>query len=213
MIPTRQKILDYLREHHQATAPEISAALNMTRENIRYHLSELLEAGLIEVVPVSNGKPRGRGRPVRLYRPSSAQRPNNLLQLASLLLDSFQEANAGCADPAPALRRFAAAMVDAEPFPKNLTQRLNKVMQSLNQKRYQARWEARPQGPLLILRNCPYAALLPEHPELCQIDAYFLEAMTGRAVDQAARMDPFTGRPPACLFYLRQLPAGISGSD
>lgn len=212
MISTRQKILDYLREHHQATAPEISKALNMTRENIRYHLGELLEAGLVEAVPSTNGKPRGRGRPVRIYRPSNAQRPNNLLQLASLLLDAFQETSAGCADPNLALRRFATAMLDNEPYPKNLTQRLNKVLQSLNQKRYQARWEARPQGPLLILRNCPYAALLPEHPELCQIDAYFLEAMTGQAVEQAARMDPFTGHPPACLFYLHQ-PAGSSGQD
>ena len=62
---------------------------------------------------------------------------------------------------------------------ENLTRRLYRTTEILNQQHYQARWEARPDAPRLVLGHCPFSAILEEHPELCKLDAYLIERFTG----------------------------------
>ena len=61
----------------------------------------------------------------------------------------------------------------------NPTRRLYTAIQNLNKMNYFAHWEARHEGPRIIFSHCPYAAILPEHPELCQLDEFLLEIMVG----------------------------------
>ncbi len=66
---------------------------------------------------------------------------------------------------------------------------------------YQARWEARSSGPRIVFAHCPYAMILPEHPELCQMDASLLESVLEVSVVQAARLAP--SRQGGKCAYLR----------
>jgi predicted ArsR family transcriptional regulator len=70
---------------------------------------------------------------------------------------------------------------------ENLTLRLYRATEILNQRHYQARWEAHPDAPRLLLMHCPFSAILEEHPEMCQLDAYLIERLTGAPAEQTAK--------------------------
>jgi len=80
--------------------------------------------------------------------------------------------------------------------------RLNQTIRRLDEMNYQARWEASSQGPRVILGHCPYAAILAENPELCQMDAVFLSSQLGQAVDQVAKLERGPQGIPHCIFAL-----------
>ncbi|HEY9089402.1 MAG TPA: helix-turn-helix domain-containing protein [Anaerolineaceae bacterium] len=191
---TRQRILQFLQVQRRCTVTQLSIAFQLTRPNIRYHLERLVETGAVEM-EVAKPAARSRGRPEHTFRLALTSRPNNLAQLADILLDQV----GGEED----LRRVAEILAAGEDLPRQPTQRLNRVIQLLNLKRYQARWEAHSQSPRIIFRNCPYAAVLPNHPELCRLDAHMLEQYLGTPVEQLARMEIFSSQPPACVFALR----------
>jgi predicted ArsR family transcriptional regulator len=183
-----------MQAQRRCTIPQLSAAFAMTRANMRYHLEKMVAEGVLEVTH-STPEGRGRGRPVQTYQLALTAHPNNLAQLADTLLRQVTSVEQ--------LRQLAHALAAEPDLPRQVTQRINRVIQLLNLKRYQARWEAHAQAPRIILRNCPYAALLPDHPELCQLDAYLLEHLLDMPVEQLARMDVFDSRPPACIFAVR----------
>jgi len=84
--------------------------------------------------------------------------------------------------------QVAASGEDTKRQGIRLTQALYQSVQQLNEMHYQARWEARAEAPRVILGHCPYASVLTEHPEICQLDASLLEEMLGQPVEQAARL-------------------------
>jgi len=197
MQDTRQGILDYLHSHHQAAPLELSRSLQVTAANIRHHLSILLAEGLI--LAVGRTPPAGRGRPRQLYALNPATQAHNLAQLASALLASLpaqqrEEKSRSIA------RRLSQDMPDLHPNP---TQRLYQAVQQLNALQYRARWEARASGPQVRLEHCPYALLLAEHGELCQLDRYLVERSTGFEVEQTARMKTGVLEIKACVFALK----------
>ena len=77
-------------------------------------------------------------------------------------------------------------------------------MQRLQALHYQARWEARPAAPRLILGRCPYRPLLPAHPELCRFDAALLEALLGAPVEQTGMLVSDGKGLAQCVFEVRQ---------
>lgn len=166
----------------------------MTRANMRYHLEKLVADGTVEVTD-QQGDLKRRGRPVQVYQLSANSHPSNLPQLVDILLNQVTNEEQ--------LRQIAAALAADGDLPRHATQRINRVVQILNMKRYQARWEAHAQAPRIILRNCPYAAVLENHPELCRMDAYMLEQLLGMPVEQLVRMDIFDSHPQACVFAVR----------
>ena len=191
---TRQKIIEYLQVQRRCTVPEISTVFYMTRANMRYHLEKLVADGTVEVTNQrSDGKVRGR--PVQVYQLAAHSHPSNLPQLVDVLLNQLTGEEQ--------LRNIAEALAADGESPRHITQRINRVVQILNMKRYQARWEAHAQAPRIILHNCPYAAVLENHPELCRMDAYMLERLLGLPVEQLTRMDIFGSHPPACIFAVR----------
>ena len=86
------------------------------------------------------------------------------------------------------------------PGAKNTLQRLNQIVQRLNEMKYRARWEASPTGPRLIFHHCPYASVLAENPELCQMDVAALSVLLGAPVEQIAQLERDSKGVTRCIF-------------
>lgn len=197
MQSTRQRILDYLRQHGNASASQLAQAFGMTPANLRRHLGILQKSGL--VAPIRKQPAEGRGRPELVYILAASALPNNLQKLASTLLDETkgkkQEAK---------MQRLAAGMLGNERPPEgHITKRLVAAVQRLEPLGYRPRWEARPDAPQVVLGLCPYAAIIAEHPELCLMDAYLLEKLSGAAVEQLSKLQPSPQGTPQCVFQLK----------
>jgi predicted ArsR family transcriptional regulator len=200
MKTTRQRILEYLQVKGVATAPDIARALHLTAANIRHHLSILSEEGALE--GLGERAIGNRGRPTRLYALSRQTAAHNLDGLAGALLQELVDST-----PPQVREHFLkkiAVRLGAQDTPagRSFTQRLTRAVQRLNEMNYAARWEARPESPRLILGHCPYAAILPEHPELCRMDAALLEELLGSPVSQTARLERNQQGLPQCVFQI-----------
>jgi predicted ArsR family transcriptional regulator len=202
---SRQRLLDYVQTHQPVSAVEIGLALHMTGANARHHLSILEEQGRVEMF--GQRKPKGKGRPTNLYSLSEKVRGQNLDKLAHALLKEMlgglpQEEQGG------ALQRIADRMSEGTPTEaarktnRTLTRRLNDTIRFLNDQNYLARWEAHAESPHLIFGNCPYAAILSDHPELCQIDVHLLESLLDSPVELIARLERDPRGAPHCVFMV-----------
>jgi predicted ArsR family transcriptional regulator len=100
------------------------------------------------------------------------------------------------------LRTLALRLGGEPTSARHITQRLAAAVRRLNDLEYQARWEAHALAPRVILGNCPYAAIIEGHPELCQMDAYLLENQLGQAVSQTAKLERNPQGLPVCVFAL-----------
>jgi predicted ArsR family transcriptional regulator len=98
------------------------------------------------------------------------------------------------------LSRVAERLAGEVPSRGGLPSRLFQAVQRLNQLNYQARWEAHAGAPRVFFKRCPYAAILPEHPELCQLDAAMLNALLGAPVSQVAKLARDKRGATYCLF-------------
>lgn len=82
-----------------------------------------------------------------------------------------------------------------------LTRRLGQLVRFLTQHGYQANWEAHRNGPMIILKNCPYTTIIDKHPLLCLMDLQVLKNALRVEVNQVEKMRPEeVGRPNLCRF-------------
>ncbi len=205
---TQARIIEYLHKNQSAAAAELAQALIVTKGDVQYHLKLLEQNGAIQRLPQDARRRKGRGRPSVFFQLSPQSKPDSLAPLAGALLDALLLPLKGAHEhPSVALSSVAAALFGhPEPLP-SLTQTLNQVVTLLNRYPYQARWEARRAGPCILLKNCPYAKLLPDHPELCQLDQQALQQMLHRPVHLDARID-FQRPSSACVFRVSAIPSG-----
>lgn len=202
MESTRQRLLDYLSLRRLATSLELSRALHSTPANIRHHLSMLLREGIVEIVNPRVVK--GRGRPARLYGLARQEGHHNLGTLAHALLEEIND-NQPLDERRRFLRRLARHLASGEVSPSRIAGvRLLHTIQRLNEMHYGARWEAHSGGPNVILTHCPYASIIQNHPELCQMDAYLLEQMSGMPARQVAKLAPSHLGGVQCVFFLEK---------
>jgi len=187
-ITTRQKILDYLKRNRTVSSREIARALQMTPANARYHLGILAGDGRVEVI---TKRQVGRGRPERTLV------GDNLSALADALLTV-----AGTKVRMDAVGKRLAG--ESKPAGQPLMHRLSFTVERLNEMHYQARWEAGAQGPRIVMGNCPYSAVIDEHPELCQMDAVLLGELVGSEVRQTAKLERGAGGVLYCAFVFAQ---------
>ncbi len=185
MANTRQLIMEFLESKQIGTAPEIARAMNMTPANARHHISILVDEGAI--VEIGTRRTKGRGRPSLLYAASSHARQHNLDQLSSALLDELLLGKTPD-EAAQVLMRLAERLNDGSPYTSSLTQQLYKAILRLNEMHYDARWEAHADAPYLIFGFCPYANILPEHPELCVLDTHLIETLLARPTRQIDKL-------------------------
>src|ERR1035437_7190383 len=99
-----------------------------------------------------------------------ASQPGNMLRLAIALLHVYLEIFPTYNEKQVGLKKLAQILFPSSPKNQKPAQFYNKSIQRLNQHSYQARWEARIGGPLFSFRNCPYAAVQADQPELCLLD-------------------------------------------
>jgi predicted ArsR family transcriptional regulator len=208
MLTARQQVLEYIRIQRAVTSSDVARALRMTGANARHHLAILQAQGLIEVI--GRRPTDGRGRPAKLFALTDRILGDNLPNLASALLNQFIY-KALPTERSHIWQELAILIIDSvndnvhgetKKSQGSLTQRLYNAMILLNRMNYDARWVAHPEAPFVILGHCPYAAILDQHPELCQFDRFLLIEMLGTSVTQKKRLDLDSRGIKHCAFTL-----------
>lgn len=190
-MTTRQRILNHLKRAHRASAREIARALNLSAPNVRHHLGVLASDGRVEAGAVV--KQGERGRPEKFYALSQAALGDNLEGLVEALLS--------VEGSMLKVESLASHILDASQFTNlPIPKRLALLVEKLNERHYQARWEAGADGPRVIFGRCPYAAVIEGHPELCRMDASMLGNVLGKEVRQLGRIEKGQGM---CVFGMR----------
>lgn len=182
MQKTRQRILEYLKHHGEATVEELSAYLdNLTPVTVRHHLDVMRGEGMVEAPEIRHRL--SPGRPKYIYRLADGAQslfPNNVPALTGHILDEIkarfdeQQINVifeGVAD------RMARTLPPA-PATETFQQRLDRVVVHLSEHGYMASWEPHPQGAVLTTQNCPYN-LAEDHPEMCLLDMRYISNLLG----------------------------------
>jgi predicted ArsR family transcriptional regulator len=190
MQPTRQLILNHLKEHGQATVEDLAEVLHLTSVTVRHHLDILRGEGIVAEPAVRRSTSPGRPQYVfTLTEKSSAHFPKNYNALAANVLAELKAtaprtvnvifegiANRFAADaPRPAA---------TDPLPK----RLDQAIAFLNTQGYVAHWESADEGYVVYTHNCPYAGLPDNHPELCGMDSTLISRLLGAPVECAGRL-------------------------
>jgi predicted ArsR family transcriptional regulator len=211
-MPTSRKlILDYLEHKPLASTAELSRALKMPPASVRHHLRLLVEQGVVEVA--ERGISHGRGRPAPLYALARQSQSHNLDGLAHALLKTHlgERSAEGRSLALQQIAGFLAQGKERQPLSQqasllgSLSHRLYQAVQRLNELGYQARWEAHSEAPRLLLGHCPYAAILPEHPELCQMDAFLIESLLETPATQTKKRAQDSRGARYCLFLIGKI--------
>jgi predicted ArsR family transcriptional regulator len=198
MQHTRQQIIAYLQQYRIATPNDLGSSIQVTPANIRHHLKILQRSGLVEIV--GQQLRHGRGRPRMLYSLTENALHNNLENLASALLQALKWNSQNNDDQ---LAEVASHLLGKHDPASHMHTRLKQAVEKLNQMQYRSRWEASPRGPRIILRNCPYAPILDEHPELCRMDSILITRMLEQPFKQIARLERQPDGVPHCIFEAR----------
>jgi len=189
---TRQKILDYLKRNRAVSSREVARDLHMTPANARHHLGILASDGRVKVF---NQRQVGRGRPEKVYHLAGTLMGDNLSVLVDALLTE--------AGPKVRMEALGKRIVgENAKISQPLVRRLTSTIERLNGMHYQARWEAGAEGPRIVLGNCPYSAIITEHPELCRMDVAVLAELLGGDIRQTAKLEIGAGGLPFCAFNL-----------
>ena len=176
----------------------MSHALHLTAADIRHHLAILEMEGIVEITGQRSSV--GRGRPSSLYQLTRQALSNNLDGLSSALIEETIQSLPETEQLA-LYSRLARRLIEKNYSPdRHASQRFLQAIQQLNQMNYQARWEAHSAAPRVIFSHCPYAAILPEHPELCQVDVEMLGILLDSPVVHSARLQPNPLGIPECIF-------------
>ena len=197
---TRQRIVHILEQRECASAQDLSRLLQVTPSNIRHHLSILIEQGSVKQIGHKENSPRGR--PTALYALTQVNSKNNLDLISSILLDRLYGESSISADQ-DILRWLAQRITDQ--FPQTLhnpTKRLYDSIKFLDRLNYQAKWEAHLDSPRIMLGHCPYASIINEHPELCQMDIYLIEILSGEQAALISRRSVTSTGAHHCVFRI-----------
>jgi len=197
MESTRQLILKFLHKNHTSSASELSRVLQLTKADVRYHLKELQETKMVEKTVLH--RPNQKGRPTQLFQIARQELPENYPALVNGLLAVLLEPDSN----QESLDRLAVYFSRQIPPSRLLNQQLNRLAAYLTEHGYLARWEAYTNGPRILFRNCPYAQILPDHPEMCSLDVKIISAYLSLPFEQTARIDLQYAKIPACIFTLK----------
>jgi predicted ArsR family transcriptional regulator len=211
MQQTRKLILDYLKEHGQATVDELAGVLDLTSVTVRHHLDILRGEGLVSEPLVRHRTTPGRPQFAYALTDKASQHfPKNYRELAATLLEEVkafappQGINVIFEGVANRLSAAAPRPEPGEPLPK----RLDRAVAFLNSQGYVASWEREADGYLLHTCNCPYETLAEKNQELCQMDLKFVGNLVGGEVKRVSRV---IDGASSCAYRLREPEAAAVG--
>lgn len=197
MTSARQKVFAYIQKHRSVSAREIARDLGMTQANARHHLSFLKKDGRIEALGTRSAGIKG-GRPIKIYGISRNTLGDGLPTLSHHLLEEML-GSVNAHQKAGVLKKLGQRLASSGTSGASPMIRLTETVKHLNKLGYHARWEAHASGPRIILGHCPYAAIIAEHPELCEMDSALLEECLGEPVEQSAKLEGDIGKR-ICVF-------------
>jgi len=181
MQPTREAILEILKERGQATVDEMAEQLGLTPMTVRHHLNVLQSQDMVAVAKLRHR--RSAGRPQQVYALTEAGSdvfPSNYHGLADHLVDEIK----GLVDEDQVRQifrrigeRMAAEAPDISSLP--LKERVARVTEFLEEKGFVSRWEELEDGYALHQFNCPYRRVARDHTEVCQMDKALISALLG----------------------------------
>lgn len=201
MQQTRQRILDYLDQRGSASARQMAQAFGMTAANTRRHLRILLTRG--QLTAIGQRPAGGRGRPEQVYALAPSGQNSDLAPLTRALLKALETGDLP-RNPEVRKKQLAMTLLGSPATPAGqITQRLVGTVRRLEPLGYKPRWEARQQGPQMVLGRCPYISIITDHPELCRMDAAILEQLLSNPVEQTTKLQPGPQRIPQCIFLLK----------
>lgn len=188
MQQTRRYILDILKERGEATVDDIVADLQKHREKqitavtVRHHLTRLQEEHLIMSPNMRHRNTPGRPQHVYMLTDKAvAQFPNNYQNLAQALLKGLSSHIAE--DGINVILEEAANHMAQDASIPNvpIEERLDLVVEYLNQHGYEAYWEVDAESRNYILHtcNCPYHNLAQDDHMLCEIDMRYVSILLG----------------------------------
>lgn len=204
MVQTaRQRVVSLLRHQSNLSAEEIGRDLDLSAATVRHHLSILRSDGRV----VRSGARGGgqRGRPSVLYRLSDTVLGDGCSRLLDHLLRAWPGRSRAAAEAALAavLAKGLSDVLEVADEHATAAHRLRGLVEHLNAAHYEAKWEAGPQGPRILLGHCPYAAVIEGHPILCEMDRRALSGQLAASVRQLAKIDFEGGTVTKCVFQVQ----------
>jgi predicted ArsR family transcriptional regulator len=196
LASTRGQIITLLRRSSR-TVDELAQALDLTHTAVRAHLAALERDGLVQ----QRSERRGSGKPSSVYDLAPAAEylfPKSYSQL----LYQFLEVLHGRMTPEEVetlLREVGRRMAAQWRVPSGeLHVRLEAAVEVLNE--LGGLMEQEIEGETLCIRGyrCPFAAVVPEHPEVCHLAETLLSELVGVPVQEQCER---TGQVP-CRFVV-----------
>src|SRR5205814_6040730 len=194
---TRGQIIALLRRSSR-TVDELAQALDLTHTAVRAHLAALERDGLVH----QRSERRGSGKPSSVYDLTPAAEylfPKSYGQLLDQLLDVLGEHLPP--DEVDTLLRETGRRIAVEwkILPGDLHVRLEAAIEVLND--LGGLMEQETEGETLCIRGyrCPFAAVVLEHPEVCNLAETLPSDLVGVPVQQHCDR---TGSVP-CRFVVR----------
>ena len=185
-------------EDHPISRDEAAAATGVPRSKAAFHLDRLVAEGLLdtEYRRLSGRRGPGAGRPSKLYRPTAGDiavsvPPRHYRLAADLLASAVTEATRTGSSVATATRHVARergrtlAGGLAPPPPAQV----EAIVEALAAEGYEPVLD----GGQIVLTNCPFHGLVPDHAELvCGMNLALLEGFVEALPDAGltARLEP-----------------------
>jgi len=197
--PLRRRLYRFVAaEDHPVSRDEAAAAAGVPRSVAAFHLDRLVAEGLLdtEYRRLTGRRGPGAGRPSKLYRPIAGDvavsvPPRHYRLAADLLASAVTEATRTGSSAVSASRdvarergRTLAGALGPEP-----PAQVEAIVEALADEGY----EPVLAGPEIVLTNCPFHGLVPEHAELvCGMNLALLEGFVEAlpAAGLTARLEP-----------------------
>ena len=196
---TRGQIIVLLRRARR-TVDELADSLGLTDNAVRSHLVTLERDGLIQ----QRGQRRGEGKPAQLYElTSQGERlfPKAYGPVLRELLDVLGE-RVSPDEMRSVLRevgrRVAAENPGLSPRHGDARARVDRAASLLSELGGLAEVETTEHGLRIRGYSCPLAAMLPGHPESCELAESLVHEATGLPVTEHCDK----GDPPRCCFEI-----------
>lgn len=211
--PTRRAVYDEVRRAAEpVTRDEVAAALDLGRPLAAFHLDKLAEAGLLAVSyarPPGRGG-RGAGRPAKRYAvvddEVSVSVPARRYALAGQILAEAVATAPARGDARAhtlAIARTRGEQLGAESGPSAGRSR-RRALEAMEERLAALGYEPTRENEHLVLRNCPFHALVDVAPELvCELNHAFLEGLlAGAGADDrlAGALEPAEQRCCVCIY-------------
>ena len=189
LASTRGQIITLLRRSSR-TVDELAQALDLTHTAVRAHLAALERDGLVQ----QRSERRGSGKPSSVYNLTPAAEylfPKSYCLYLDQLLGVLGERKP--ADDVDTLMREVGRRIAAQWTipPGELRVRLDAATEVLNE--LGGLMERETEGETLCIRGyrCPFAAVVQDHPEVCDLAETLLSELVGvPIVEQCGRTGP-----------------------